>query len=182
MKLGLFILALLLILMDLSLFRDTAQARKQGAQGLQGTGAGPVVITSNSLESNEQEGIITFLGEVKAKRDDFSIDCEKMVVHLRKAPGGTNGQGTGDPEARIEKIVATGNVKIVRAEGGVATADMAVYQQQEETLVLTGNPVVREGQDSVEGDRITLFLKEERSVVEGSKDRRVKAVIFPREE
>ena len=47
-------------------------------------------------------------------------------------------------------------------------------------MVLTGNPVVRMGKDFVEGDRITMFLKEERSVVESSKDKTVRAVIFPK--
>jgi lipopolysaccharide export system protein LptA len=62
----------------------------------------------------------------------------------------------------------------------VATAEKAVYYQSEEKMVLTGNPVVRMGKDFVEGDRITMFLKEERSVVESSKDKKVRAVIFPK--
>jgi lipopolysaccharide export system protein LptA len=79
----------------------------------------------------------------------------------------------------IDKIVAMGKVAVHRAQGGVATAEKAVYGQQEETIVLTGNPVVREGNNFVKGDRITIYLKENRSVVEGSQDKKVTATVFP---
>ena len=48
-------------------------------------------------------------------------------------------------------------------------------------MVLTGNPVVKQGNDFVEGSTITLFLKEERSIVESSEGGKVRAVIFPKE-
>ena len=71
-------------------------------------------------------------------------------------------------------------MKILRAGGGTATADKAVYYQDKEMAVLTGNPVVKQGNDSVEGSRITLYMKDNRSVVEGSENRKVKAVLAPR--
>ena len=70
-------------------------------------------------------------------------------------------------------------MEIVRSLGGTAIADSAVYHQALETIVLTGNPVVKQENNYVEGNRITLFLKEDRSVVEGAGDNRAKAVIFP---
>ena len=84
--------------------------------------------------------------------------------------------------ARIDRIVATGAVKIIRAEGGVATGEKAVFYQKDEKLVLTGKPVVKQGEDFVEGDVITLFLKENRSIVESAGDKKVRAVIFPKQE
>ena len=47
-------------------------------------------------------------------------------------------------------------------------------------MVLTQNPVVKRGNDFVEGDRITMYLKENRSVVESSGDRKVRAIIYPK--
>ena len=64
----------------------------------------------------------------------------------------------------------------------MATAEKAVYYQKDEKMVLTGNPVVKQGNDSIEGDRITIFLKENRNVVESSGDRKVRATIFPNSE
>jgi lipopolysaccharide export system protein LptA len=51
-----------------------------------------------------------------------------------------------------------------------------------ENVVLTGNPVVKQENDFVEGDRITMFITENRTVVEGSADRKVRALIFPNRE
>jgi lipopolysaccharide export system protein LptA len=51
--------------------------------------------------------------------------------------------------------------------------------QADHKIVLTGGPVVRHENDLVEGDRITLFLKENRSIVESSGSGRVRALIFP---
>lgn len=135
-----------------------------------------MVIHSNTLEADDKKGIIIFTGEVDAQRDDFTVYCHKMVVYYEKSPAKERTEEFG---GRIEKIVATGDVKIVRAEGGIATGEKAVYYQQGEKLVLTGKPVVKQKDNSVEGDRITLFLKENRSVVESSSDKKVRAVIFP---
>ncbi len=70
------------------------------------------------------------------------------------------------------------DVRISRPDGGIATAEKAVYNQKDENVVLTGNPVIKQGEALVQGSRITLFLKEGKSVVEG----KAKALIFPKEE
>jgi lipopolysaccharide export system protein LptA len=137
----------------------------------------PMVIKSNSLEVNDVLRIVTFTGEVDARKDDFTILCKKMLVYYERVPGQKEGSEGG---TKIDKIVASGEVKISRAGGGVATAEEAVYYQLDEKLVLTGHPIVKQGSDFVEGDRITIFLKENRSVVESAKNNKVKATIFPR--
>lgn len=138
----------------------------------------PIVINSKALEADNKNMTITFTGDVEAKREDFTVYCQQMVVYYEKPADKNKGADEG---TRIDKIVATGDVKIVRSEGGVATGKKAVYYQRDEKLVLTGQPVVKQGDNSVEGDRITLFLKEDRSVVESSGDKKVRAVIFSKQ-
>ena len=83
---------------------------------------------------------------------------------------------------RIEKIIALWDVVIMRSDGGIARAGKAVFYQNEEKVVLTDNPSVQQGPDLVEGHRIVMYLKENRSVIEGSASKRVKATLFPKEE
>jgi lipopolysaccharide export system protein LptA len=129
----------------------------------------PIVIKSNSLE-------FAFSGNVDAKREDWTILCQKMVVYY-----GEKSKESGQKESmKIEKIVAKGGVRITRQSGGQATAEEATYYWDEERVVLTGKPVVQQGDDFVEGTVVTLLLKENRSLVEGSGDTRVRAVISPR--
>jgi lipopolysaccharide export system protein LptA len=137
----------------------------------------PIVIESKTLEVDNQKRIVTFTGNVNAKKDDFVVDCQKMLVYYRPAPD----KGSKDEFSQgIDRIVATGQVRVTRKEGGVATADKAVYFQEDDKIVLTGHPSVQQGKDLVKGDRITIFLKENRSTVESTGKERAQAIIFPK--
>ena len=148
-------------------------ARKRGMQ-LAGE---EIVVKSDSLEVDNKRKVVTFSGNVNASRDDFTIQCEEMSLYYYDTG---KAQSEADPEMKIDRIVAIGKVKISRPEGGSATADKAIYFQKDEKVVLTGKPVVKQGKDLVEGAKITLFLKENRSIVEGGQGSKVKAVISPR--
>ena len=150
-----------------------------GAQGKEGqleekAKAPPIVIQSNSLEMDNKKRIITFRGDVDAKEKTFNIQCDELLLYYIESSAPVD---SDDPNLRVDRIVAKGRVKIIRPEGGSASAEQAVYYQAEEKVVLTGNPIVSQGDDFIEGERITLFLKESRSVVEGSQKRKVKAVV-----
>lgn len=162
---------LLLALSGFSLAQSNRLVNKD-----QQAGQGAMVIHSSTLEADDKKGIVIFTGDVEAIRDDFTVYCQNLTVYYEKSPAK---KGADEFEAQIDQIVATGDVRIVRAEGGTATGEKAVYYQKDEKLVLTGNPVVKQQENSVEGDRITLFLKENRSVVESSSEKKVKAIIFP---
>jgi lipopolysaccharide export system protein LptA len=159
-------------------FLTPLSAFPETREKLMGKGDNPtIVVKADSLEIDNKQKVATFAGNVDAKRDDFTIYCQKIQLFYEEQQSGASSEKT---KVRIKKIVASGNVKILRAGGGTATADQAVYYQDREMAVLTGNPVVKQGNDSVEGSRITLYMKENRSVVEGSENRKVKAVLAPR--
>ena len=139
----------------------------------------PIVIHSDSMEFDQQKRLIIFEGKVKARREDMVVDCQKMIIYYLENPK----KNESDMEAgRVDKIVALGDVVINRADGSVARAGKAVFYQNEGKVVLTENPFVQQGPDFVEGQRIIMFLNENRSIVEGSEKKRVKATIFPKEE
>jgi lipopolysaccharide export system protein LptA len=48
--------------------------------------------------------------------------------------------------------------------------------------VLIGNARVWQEDNVVSGDTITIFLSQDRSVVQGGKDERVKAVFYPKDD
>ena len=61
-------------------------------------------------------------------------------------------------KSSISKIVATGNVKIYRGkQGGVATSNKAVYYQGNDKVILTGKPMVKQGQNFVEGGKTSIY-------------------------
>ena len=102
----------------------------------------PMVIKSKTLEVDDKSKIVTFLGNVNARKDDLIIDCQKMLVYYENR---ASQDGREKIETRVDRIVATGNVSINRTQGGKATAEQAVYYQGEEKVVLTGKPMVKQG-------------------------------------
>ncbi len=139
----------------------------------------PIIIHSNTLEFDQEKKLVVFEGKVQAKTEGMVIDCQKMLVYYIGSP---TKKETNAESSRIDKIIALGNVIINRFDGGVARAGKAVFYQNEEKVVLTENPFVQQGPDYIEGQRIIIFLKGGRSIVEGNEKKRVKATIFPKEE
>ncbi len=136
-----------------------------------------IIIKADSLEIDDQKQIVIFTGNVDARENEFVINCQKMVLYYKDRSAQPVSEAG---EVDIDRIIATGAVTITRPNGGLATAEKALYYRNEETLILTGKPKVKQGNDYVQGSKITLYLKENRSVVEGSKDDKVRAVYSPR--
>jgi len=68
-------------------------------------------------------------------------------------------------------------VRISKGER-VATGGRAVFDQGAQTITLSKAAVLRDGPNEVSGERVVVYLEEERSVVEGG-DTRVRAKLFP---
>lgn len=126
----------------------------------------PIEITAQQLEVLQQQRQSIFTGDVVAKQGEMTLSAEKLIVFLQQ------------DQDQIERLEAIGGVRVVQFDR-IATAEKAVFYQLEERLVLSGNAEVTQGQNKISGDEITLYLKENRSLVQSSKNGRVKAVITP---
>ncbi len=167
----------LFIIPVLSLIFPSAVLPEISQEEIEKADTGPMVIKSDILEIDNKRGIVIFSGNVDARRGGFIINSRKLVLYYYNQQGEKE-QGTEN--IKTDKIIATGKVRITRTDGGLAMAEKAVYYQNDEKVVLTGKPVVKRGNDFVEGSKITLFLKEKRSIVEGAGDKKARAVLFPR--
>ena len=130
---------------------------------------GPVYINSQQLEADYQTKVITFIGDVVAKQKEFTLYADRLLLLI-------NEKGE-----EIEKIVARGNVRIVQ-DNRKATCHEAIYYHHEGTVVLQGEPVVKEGNNRVSGKRIIYYIDEQKSVAESEGEERVKVTVIPREE
>jgi lipopolysaccharide export system protein LptA len=145
----------------------------------------PITITSDNLEYEYKDGVIVYRGDVLAVQGEVKIRSNELRITLVKteSPKGSDAAATGPlagpSSSKLQAVVASGNVRIDQgtrwAVGGKATFD-----QKNRTLVLTENPVLHDGPNEVAGDRVVVYLDQDRSVVEGGR-RRVKAVLFPDE-
>jgi len=126
----------------------------------------PIEITAQRLEVLQQQRQSIFTGDVVAIQGDMTLHADKLIISLQES------------EDQIDQLEAIGGVRVIQLDR-VATADKAVFKQELEVVILTGHAVVTEGKNTVSGDKITLFMQENRVVIKGSEKNRVKAVIVP---
>lgn len=131
--------------------------------------SGPVAVSADRLEVDDLTHTLVFIGNAVATQDDVTIHGDRLEVNY-----------VGE-EREIEKVVASGSVRIVQGTR-VATGDKAVLYHEEERIVLTGSPRVADGENFVQGEEITLFLNDQKSVVKGGDGGRVNAVFTPKAE
>jgi len=146
----------------------------------------PIVVTSDRLEYDYRGNVVVYKGGVQATQGKLKITSDTLTVTFAedKEKEKKNGQAPaegglalGAGSAKLKEIVAEGKVRI---EDGTrwATGGRAIFDQANRTLVLSETPVLHDGANEVLGDRVIVYLDEDRSVVEGGR-KRVKAVLYP---
>lgn len=126
----------------------------------------PIEITSARLEVWQDERKSVFTGDVVAKQGDMTLQADSLTVLFAAQ------------QNQIEQLNAVGRVRMHQLER-TATADRAVYRRQAGTLVLTGDALIEQDGNRIAGEEITLYVEENRSLVKGSQQQRVKAFIVP---
>jgi lipopolysaccharide export system protein LptA len=152
-----------------------------------GSNKGPVHIDSDTLELDYKSSNVTYRGHVQVTQGDVTLNSDRLsisydpdaVKHADKPAEGTVKTATpGGDTDRIKEIIAEGNVRI-RQGTKLAEGRRAVFDQAKQTFTLSDGAVLHDGPNQVAGERVIVYLKEERSVVESGSNSRVKAVLYP---
>jgi lipopolysaccharide export system protein LptA len=146
----------------------------------------PINISSDSLELDYKGSVLTYRGNVQVKQGDVTLTSDRLSItydreSVQKVPGATpapTAAGSRGDADKIKEVVAEGNVRIRRGDR-LAEGRRAVFDQGKQTIVLSDGAVLHEGPNKVAGDRIVVYLQEERSVVESGSNSRVSAVFYP---
>ena len=161
----------------------TAQAAVGAAHnGASDPSLGTTVI-SQKMTFKNQESQAVFDGAVVLTRGTLVVYSDRMVVSFRNQDSGPEAKAAKTPanpakgpdtvsNRAVTQIEATGRVKIER-DAGNATCQKAVYYRDEDKIVLTGDPVAWDKGTRVSGKRITMFLAEDRTVVQGGSHVRI---------
>ena len=142
----------------------------------------PIEIVSDRMDAYNEKKMVIFSGNAVATQGDREIKSDRLIIYYKKQPGKKDKtgvkamEGTGD----LEKIEAKGHVIVTQKER-VATGEEAVYYQDSGQIIMTGNPVLRDGKNTIKGEKVIVFVNEDRGVVESKDKKRVKAVIYPQE-
>jgi len=149
----------------------------------------PTTITAKKMTVRNQDSQAVFEGSVVLTQGTLMVYSDKMVVSF--SPQSEDGKKEGNSQARrndplpvtkpsgnsgdvmpgssgrsVKQIEATGHVRIEK-ETGNATSSKAVFDNSRRIVTLTGDPVAWEKGTRVSGEKIIIYLDEDRSVVEG---------------
>jgi lipopolysaccharide export system protein LptA len=145
------------------------------------SGQGPISIRSHKLEFFYNEKRVVYRGDVTATRGDGTLKSDELTVTYEDAPvtkaavqpaaqsDSTGGVPSGQ---RIKEAVAEGNVEITSTDRR-ATCKKAIFNEVARTVVLSGDAVLRQGENEVRGQTVTVYLDEGRTVVERGSDSEV---------
>jgi lipopolysaccharide export system protein LptA len=127
----------------------------------------PIEITSDRLDFDYKNRRTVFRGNVEVVQGEVHLLSDVLTVDYKQV---------GDKQ-EIDAVNADGHVTITQGPKK-ATGTHAVFDQATRTVVLTGNAVLEEGSNQVNGDKIVVHPDESRMEVI-SENRRVKVILFP---
>ena len=138
----------------------------------------PVDVTADNMVYNADNNTVVFQGRVEAVRGEFRMWSELLTLYLKSTNDAAKEKTSAAPSMEgsdLDRIVAEKNV---RFQNGTQTgsAQKATYYSAKSLLVLEGNPILHDGDNSIKGNVIRYYVNENRSVVEGSPKQRVHAV------
>jgi lipopolysaccharide export system protein LptA len=126
----------------------------------------PISVSADALEFDYRTHVLMYKGGVEVTQGDVKLQSNTLRVVLDE-----------HAENRVKEVIADGSVHVTKGARW-ATGGRAEFDQAKQTVVLSNDAVVHDGSNEVSGDRIVVYLRENRSVVEGGNGR-VRAVLYP---
>ena len=130
----------------------------------------PLTVDADKMERFGKESLVIFSGNVVARRDNSVQYADRVDVYLDEK---------GD---RVLRTVSTGSVRIITKDCRTGTAQRAEYYDLDQRVVLIGNARVWQDDNVVSGDTITILISQDRTVVEGGKQERVKGIFYAKDD
>jgi lipopolysaccharide export system protein LptA len=133
-------------------------------------GGQPVTVDSDKMERFGKESLVIFTGNVVARHNDDVQYADRLEVYF------------DEKESTILRTVSTGNVRIVTRDRRTGTARRAEYYDLDQRVVLKGNARIWQDENIVTGETITIFISQDRMIVEGGPQERTKGIFYSRDD
>jgi lipopolysaccharide export system protein LptA len=115
--------------------------------------AGAMQIEAEKMIFYHKQNRVEFTKNVRVKRDDFIMSCDRLVVNYSK------GENT-----QLEFVDAFGHVTMTQG-ARKGKADTARLDQKKNTLTLKGNAVLEQPGGRIEGETIIHYMSSEKTEV-----------------
>ncbi|MDD3313601.1 LptA/OstA family protein [Pseudodesulfovibrio sp.] len=131
----------------------------------------PVQISADRMTYDENGKVVSFVGNVVAEHGDLTLWASRLSAYFASKSGKKFSVDS------VERIVAEGDV---RAKKGKTEGECqkVTYLVDQRLLTMEGDPVLRDGPNSLTGGVINFYVRENRSEVVRGKDKRVRAIFM----
>jgi len=130
----------------------------------------PIHIRSHDLEFFYNQKRIIYRGAVVATQGDSTLKSSTLTVTYEDATptptAQTGGTANTTQGQKIKEIIAEDNVEITSTTRQ-ATCNKAIFSDTARTIILTGNATLRDEANEVTGQKVTIYVDEGRTTVEG---------------
>jgi lipopolysaccharide export system protein LptA len=151
-------------------------------------GGGPIDITADELELVDAQHLAIWRGSVEAVQNSNRLHADVLNIFFNGQPS-SGSSSTGAPGrnwGKVQRMDAQGSIYFVTPTQ-TARGDHAVYELGSDTITITGDVIVVQGQSVVHGDRLLVDLKTNRAtMVSDARGRgapgRVRGVFYPNDQ
>jgi lipopolysaccharide export system protein LptA len=174
--------------------KDANKGPPNALQGFSQNRDQPVHIEAATLVVKDKEKVATFSGDVKVVQGDTTMKCQSLIVFYEgdaepektgtatKAKPKTMQAATPGPggEQKIKRLEAHGNVVVIQKDQ-TATGELGIFDMKTNTVTMTSNVVMTQGQNVLRGDKLIVDLTSGVSRVESGKNGqgRVQGLFLP---
>ncbi len=127
-------------------------------------GSGPIKIEADSLEIRDKDKAAIFSGNVVVTRNDAVIRAARMTVLY--AGGSMTGGAASAPDQQVRRIEMSGGVLVVQKDQQ-GSGDTAIYEKASETMTMSGNVVLTQGQNVAKGQKLIVNMRTGQARLEG---------------
>jgi lipopolysaccharide export system protein LptA len=132
-----------------------------GAQAQIAGGGGPIDVTADELEMQDAQKLAVWRGNVEAIQGTNRLLSDVLHVYFSgssAAPAAAGQQGLGKNWGDVRQMVAEGKVFFM-SPTQTARGDRAVYEVAPDTITMTGDVVVVQGENVVKGNTLVIHVK-----------------------
>jgi lipopolysaccharide export system protein LptA len=114
----------------------------------------PVQVGADQLAVNNADGSAVFSGNVEVVQGEMTLKAGEVRVKY------------GADQSEIDQLIASGGVTITNLADKASSSE-AVYTIASGVIVLTGNVQLAQGASTMQGQKLTINLKDGTGIMEG---------------
>ena len=115
-----------------------------------------VDIQAEEIEMDQKTGVVLFRGNVRVTRGKIRLFCDRLEAKYQKG--------------KLISLNASGQVR-AESETFVITARDAQFNAKDQRIDLTGHPTIKQGNNRLSGDKVSVWVDSDRVVVHQARGR-----------